>query len=542
VDPGVLSKTLSSETAEPAPKSTLRPEINAEKKQATSALGAEASRIKFKLQGIVLKGNKTFTDKELSALYQNKLGQIISVAELEAIVSSITNYYTNQGYVLSSAFLPPQHIKNGIVHIQIIEGFIENVKILGSPRGTEKILMAYGKQIALSKPVKLSIMEHYIRLANEIPGLTVRMVLEPSQSKKGASDLNFIAEEKKLGGYLSYDNYGTLYIGPNQVTANVSANSILRSGDTSRLTIIRTSRPLQLQYADFTHETFLGGKGLRLTLEGNNSNTRPGLNLAPLKVNGDAVNLYALLAYPLIRSRTQELSLDGGFNFTDSTVVFLANQPLYTDHIRSLTFGGNYNFADRFKGSNLLSLHVEKGLKILGATSSVTSSQTSRYGANGDFFKVSLQANRLQQLYGRYSLYLYGTGQYSFAPLLASEQFAFGGSQVGRAYDAAEIIGDRGVGGTLELRANFAPDLRVLKTLQPYLFYDAGVIWNIQNLPNVSQKQSITSTGFGVRITFTQNIFGNLMITQPLTKVISAENLRGNGRRPRGFFSITAMI
>src|SRR5262249_45433375 len=121
-------------------------------------------------------------------------------------------------------------------------------------------------------------------------------------------------------------------------------------------------------------------------------------------------------------------------------------------------------------------------------------------------------------------------------------QFTFGGSQIGRGYDAAEIIGDRGLAGSLELRLDFFPGKLLLETLEVYHFYDAGVIWNIKFNPGVKMKQSATSTGLGARFSLLKYLYGNIMITQPLTKQVAALEIIGEGRRPRIFFSLTTQF
>jgi len=265
------------------------------------------------------------------------------------------------------------------------------------------------------------------------------------------------------------------------------------------------------------------------------------MNLAIIDTKGDSVTYYANMLYPLLRTRAKNLTLDGGFNYLNSNVTTFVG-PLYFDHIRSVKVGGNYDFADRFNGSNLLGLHLEQGLNIWGASNNPNSLMTSRFGADGIFTKLVAQAARVQPVYKRFSVFVLMNGQYSFNPLLASEQFAFGGSQLGRGYDPAEIIGDKGFSGTVELRLDFTPGWYLLNSVEPYAFYDGGVIWNLKNVPGIGTKYSATSTGLGTRFNFTKNLSGNLMIAQPLTKQVSAMELIGRGRCPRGFFSIVAAI
>jgi len=376
--------------------------------------------------------------------------------------------------------------------------------------------------------------------------MQVKAVLEPSKTALGASDLNLTAMERTFQGYVSYDNYGTLYIGPQQLTGNLSVNSIMLSGDSTRLFYITTTRPKELKYFDMAYTTYMGNEGVAFTFDGNSSKTQPGLDLIPLKIKGVSTTYSGALSWPLVRARDKDITIDGAFNYLDSQVTqgFLdVDDPLYTDHIRSVRIGGNSNFSDRFLGANFIDVHAEEGLDILGATHDVTSPFTSRFGGRGVFTRLTTTMNRTQGLFrSRYSAYIMLMGQYSFQPLLASEQFAFGGSQYGRGYSPAEIIGDRGAGGTIELRADFSPGLPFLQAFQPYLFYDGGVIWNMKNIPGVPQKQSITSAGGGIRVTVMNHLSGNLMVGQPLTKQNSAEEVMGNGRRLQGYFSITAFM
>jgi hemolysin activation/secretion protein len=539
VNPGVVGNTLKAQErkAKTAPQGAA---ATTEEEKA-SKLGPQAAQIKFKLTKITLEGNKTYSTHTLEHLYANKLNKTISVLDLENIVQEITNFYRNNGYILSRAILPPQHVANGMVRIRVIEGFISKVNVQGDPKRARYLLQEYGNKIAQSKPLQLKVMEKYLRLANEIPGMNAKAVLEPSKTDIGASDLNIVAVEKTIDAYISYDNYGTLYMGPNQVTGSISGNSVFQSGDSTNVTMVRTSRPQELKYIDISHQIPMGSNGLRSTLGVNNSQTRPGLNLAPFKISGDAANFYGIVQYPWIRSRDQDLTILGGANYIDSATNTFSTT-LYNDHIRSAKIGANYNFADRFSGTNFTSAGLEHGFPLFGASTNPTSPTVSRFGADGVYTKFILNAGHLQPLFWRLSAFIYGTGQYSFNPLLATAQFAYGGSQLGRAYDPGEILGDKGLAGSVELRMDNAPEWRFLQTFQPFVFYDGGVVWNLKNVPGTKQKQSATSTGVGIRFNFMKNLIGQLMLAQPLTKQISAEEVMGDGRKPRGYFSITASV
>lgn len=541
VDPGTVGKILSTQQPYAGNQANL-PSLPPPQKEEVNKLGPEAAKITFKLKKIIIEGNHIYTEQQLLPLYQNKLNTTISVSDLEALVDNITDYYRNNGYILSRAVLPPQKINTGTVHIRIIEGYISEVYVQGNPKKAKCMVQAYGNNIKADKPLNVDTMTYYLHLANEVPGLDVKSVLEASKTETGGTDLTLIANEKSFNAYISYDNYGTLYLGPDQVTGSVSGNSIFHCADSTHLTLVRTTWPNQMRFIDISHDTPLNCNGIRGTIGGNGTTTRPGLNLAKVDTAGNAVNYYASALFPIIRETDSDLTLTFGVNYINSALDNNIST-VYNDHIRSAKFGFNYDITDSHDGSNSMSVFLEQGFPILGASTNPNSPIVSQHGADGVYSKFSGFISRLQHIYSRYSAYAYLTGQYSFNPLLVTPQFAYGGSQLGRGYDPAEITGDSGIGGTFELRMDNAPDWYFLQTLQIYAFYDAGAIWDIKDIPFRKSNQSATSTGAGLRFTLFNHFSGNLMLGQPLTKqVFDLQAGHRNSRALRGFFSLTASV
>ncbi len=535
------SVTRSLQSQQPVPVQAPAPSVAApEEKKA--AVNPEAEKIKFKLNKIILEGNRIYSNEQLEPLYASQLGKTITINDLFNIVQSISNYYRNNGYILSRGVLPPQHVQNGVVTVRIIEGYIDKVDVVGNPRGTKCQVMAFGNQIKKCRPLQLSRMERYLIIANELPATQVKAVLAPSKEKTGAADLNLVTENRPYNGYLSYDNYGTRYIGPQQMTANIGLNSIIASGDTAQFTWTKTPKGGELNYNDVNYSMPIDDQGTRWMLGGTKAHTHPLFVLRPVQIDGSNVNYYTTLTFPIIRKRDEYLTTRVSFNFLDSNVTALDTQ-LYTDHLRNLDLGATYNFSDRWYGANLISGDFFQGLPILGYSSNYNpdTALVSRPGGRGDYTKVNLQMTRLQSIKGPITLYGVMQGQWAFNPLLASQQFTFGGSQLGRGYDIAEILGDKGVSGSLEFRYDVPVGRFQVNMVQPYIFYDAGMVWNYKYIGGTPRKQSGTSTGIGMRFFMTKYISGNFMWTQTLTRPVSAEEILNEGRRPRLWFSIVSV-
>jgi hemolysin activation/secretion protein len=386
-------------------------------------------------------------------------------------------------------------------------------------------------------------MERYLLLANELPGTQVRAVLSPSKTQSGAADLTLVTDNNPVTGYVSYDNYGTRYIGPQQMTGNVGFNSFITSGDATQFTVTKTPKGGELTYIDINYNTPIDEKGTRWLIGGTRVHTHPLFVLRPAQIDGLNDNYYTTWYFPLIRTRTQSLTLRTGFTYLDSQVTTL-DFPLYTDHIRSFDLGGTFNFTDGWYGSNFISADLRQGLPMFGYTSNTdpNTAMTSRPGGHADYTKITMIASRLQTIKGPVSLYGTVQGQWAFSPLLSAEQFTFGGSQLGRGYDAAEILGDKGAAGSVELRYDLNVGKLLVQDLQFYAFYDAGIVWDFKYIGGTPRKQSATSAGLGLHFFTTKYLSGNVMWAQPLTRPVAAEQLIGEGRRPRVFFSVVATL
>ncbi|OGT58547.1 MAG: hypothetical protein A3F43_04575, partial [Gammaproteobacteria bacterium RIFCSPHIGHO2_12_FULL_42_10] len=548
--PSVIRKVL---TPRPTTNYTLPASTKtqpATQQNASTTLQENAKKTTFRLNKLIISGNHVYSDEQLLPFYKDKLHKLISVLDLFDIIQAITSFYRNNGYILSRALLPPQHVKDGVVQIQIIEGYIDKVSVTGKPLKAEALVKAFGEKIKQSRPLRVADMEKYIMLANAIPATTVSTALAPSEKTQGAADLNMVTDHHFFTGYFTYNNFGTLYIGPQQMTANVSANSFIQSGDDLSLTATKTPKGGELTFIDANYNAALwGATGDRLIVGGNYAHTHPLFILQPQYIDGSSNNYYINAQFPLLQEHTKVLTVTTNFNYLDSTVDQIGNQLLYTDHLRNVGINAAFNFSDKWNGTNLIFGELRQGLPMLGYSSNFNQNTalTSRPGGRGDYTKIDAEISRLQAIKGPYSIYGLIKGQWAFNPLLASEQFVYGGNQLGRGYDPAEIIGDKGAAASLELRYDKDVKNFTLQHIQLYAFYECGSMWNYLLVGGVPLTQSALSTGIGTRFYMNKWISGTLFWAQPLTKSVTAltetnEVLvngqtinRGNGKAPRTF-------
>lgn len=533
-DPGLFQqRLLMPKTPVYQPRKTAIQAPEAEKKQT-----AGAEKIKFKFTKAIFKGNTVISTETLQAIFKDIENKVISLADLQNRVQEITVLYRKEGYILSRAILPPQTIKNGVVTIQIIEGFVDQVNVAGDPGRLKKILEHFGNKIKASRPLNFHLLEREMLLMGDLPGVDVRAVLNPSKHTPGAADLTLMVDRTWYNAYYTYDNYGTRYLGPLENTVGASVYSLFRPGDSNSIRLVKTTQAREMTFGEATHSQMLGSNGGRWGMGVSISKTIPGFVLDPLFVVGRSTLIYGNVSYPMIRSRVENFSVNAVANY-QNVFSTISNANFYQDRLRTLVIGGNYDRIDHWNGYNTVSLNLEHGFDIMGAAQHVNQS---RLNGEPNFTKISSNLSRLQLLSERFSFYAAFQGQYAMMPLLATEQFGYGGPDFGRGYDPSEIVGDDGMAGKVELRMQTNPGYKFLQTVQYYGFYDAGIIWN-RDAVGLPAKQDATSTGVGARISFVPEISANVYVAKPLTKPVAT--LATLGEDPNKFlifFQILASI
>lgn len=499
-----------------------------------------AEEIKVTLTGVSLSGNTVFTDAELAPLWQPYLGHEVTLAELWAIPAAITVHYRNAGYILSRALIPPQEITGGILQVQVIEGYIDNVIIEGEVKGTHWFVYHAIEKIKESRPLRADVLERYMLLLNDLAGVSAQSILSPSPIEPGASELVIVWEEKKVAGSLQADNFGTKFLGPVEFSGTVVGNDLYGLYDVTELRGLVTAQIDELQYISLRHGIPITAEGTMLSVGGSYSWTEPqeldGLDDTDTK--GHSLFVSTILTQPLIRTRSRNLSVFAGLRMQNSDNDVLGDT-ISKDRTRVLAVGGSFDFVDRFGGITLAGIDVAQGLDVLGARDEDDDPPPSRSGADPSFTRIAASLSRQQSLGGGFSLLGAISGQYSFDPLPASEQYGVGGEVFGRGYGPYEIAGDQALAGKLQLqygapwRAAWLAG--VIDSWLAYLFADGGIVWQ-KNDPT-DNSDSLTSAGVGLDLNMAYDVSGTLIVAQPISRDPTTLH-NSDDRYPRAFFRL----
>jgi hemolysin activation/secretion protein len=492
------------------------------------------SGLKFTLKSVVIENATAFKKEELEALYKDLVGTQVTVSQLNKVANDITAYYRNHGYILTRAVLPPQEIKGGNVKIRIIEGFIDSVKIQGDDAANDSTIRAYADKIRAEKPLNVETLERYLLLMEDLPGVEARAVLQPSPTVQGASDVVVNIKRKPIEASAIADNRGSRFLGPEQLNLTAAFNNMLSQDDQTQFRVVTTPFGLdELFFGEIRHEEQLGSEGTKAVISGSYIKTRPQYSLEPFDIVGTSYAFTAGVSHPLIRSRRENLFVNADATIRDSDLNSLGTG-LSHDKTRVVGVAASYDFVDFTSAINRMDLRYARGI---GIATDVEAKPRSRANGKPVFDKVTSRLSRIQPVWGPWSVQATAAGQYSPDPLVASEEFALGGADFGSAYDSAELTGDSGAAGRLEIQYNDAPQTAYLKQYQVYGFYDIGRVWNHDPIPgSEASTGDLSSTGLGVRFNVNEQISGGLEGSLPLTKKVSAYG--EDGAAPRVFVSL----
>jgi hemolysin activation/secretion protein len=497
--------------------------------------GQGDSKPMFDLHGVSITGATAIPHDRLVTAYQPYLGKKVSQADQIAMAAAVSDVYRAAGFHLSRAIIPPQDVADGRLRLQVIEGSITEVVLKGEGAeqfGVRPMLDA----VLAERPAQLATLERKLLLINGRPGVHIEDTgLEEIGTASGRFRL--IVHLKTWHVFTSFgvDNLGSSSVGPWQSYATAAFNSYLAPGDSLVVNLSTTpGDPRQLAFGRLSYEVPVGTDGARVGASGYYSEVWPGdiRHLFNDNTKTESFELHGSIV-PL-QTQQSTLTLTAGLGFTNANEKDVFG-PIYADRIRAASLTSDYRLQDNFGGTNYLTVNYRQGLDILGA-SHRDDDFLSRDGASSKFSALNFWFTRYQTLSDAWSLKFASAGQVASGPLFLSQQFYLGGAAFGRGYGSAEISGDNGIAGSIELRFDQRLNWQYLSGYQLYGFVDSGAAWN--DGFGINDGLSLTSAGGGVRFFLWDGLQADIGGAVPL----SYRAPDNPGRGARVLFSLTSAL
>jgi hemolysin activation/secretion protein len=487
----------------------------------------------FVLRGVSVSGAHAVSRDRIAAVYQSYLGKKVSQADLAAIAGAISELYRIEGFHLSRAIVPPQDVADGRIQIRVVEGAIVQAELKGDGAEQFGVRPMLGPVLA-EQPSRLATLERQLFLINGRPGVRITdTALEEIGGPTGRFRITVYLKTWHVFTSFGLDNLGSSSVGPWQTYATGAFNSYLAPGDTLAVNLSTIANdPRELGFARLSYDAPVGVDGVRLGASVLYSAVRPG---DARRLDSDITTTEA---FEVRASTVPFMSQWSALTLTmAATASNVSEHDLfgtwYNDHIRTASLSADYRIQDRFGGTSFATLTYRQGLDIFGA-SHFDDDLLSRDGASSNFSVLNLWFTRYQTLNDALSIKISAASQTASRPLFTSQQFYLGGAAFGRGYGAAEISGDNGLAGSLELRFDQKLNFRYWSGYQLYAFGDAGAVWN--DGYRLSNGLSLTSAGAGARFFLWDDLQADFGVAVPLS-YRAPDNTR---RSPRFLFTLSS--
>ncbi len=435
---------------------------------------------RFMVNAFRFGGNTVYSEQFLKRVVDRFVDYQLNLYELNQAADLVTRYYREHGYPIARAIIPAQKVEQGVVLIEVIEGRIGTVSVVGNKRYATEVIEARLADLPRAGVVTVEALERALLLLNDLPGLTARATLLPG-AEFGLTDMVIRVEEKRAAGTLALDNKGAVETGRFRLDGALDLHNPLGFGDHLSLRLIESQHNL-LTYGRASYSVPLTASGLRGSATYSGVRYEMGGQFERLGIEGEVDNYEGALSYPWLRSRRRNIFLGLGFRRTESS--------------QTTDFGGITAREDVINlfSATLQGNWVHEDSAVSNAYAAFTSNgrhSTSLLQQNAQRAKLEIDMNHLRAATKTWDLYLRGFLGVSAERLADTEKFAFGGPDSVRGYLPSELRGDQGYRGTGELRRQFTL-VNVPAVFS--VFYDAAAA----KAKGFGGTDSIRSVGVGI--------------------------------------------
>ncbi len=479
------------------PKATPPPEI--EKKIEQVEKDAPRMKIRgFKINGVKAHEEVGITQASVDQVVKQIAEEMVAgvaangftISMLEALTGQIATFYRSKGYFLARAYIPEQTVTDGIVQINIVEGFLDDVVYVGNRLYSNQQLEAVLKPLIGQSVYKPAIDEALYTL-NDYPGLTSKMIFGPGL-KPGSAAIQLKSSEIASATRLSFDNFGSTYTGENRLRLNHRQNNLFGQADLLDVDLILTTNPANSRYVAGSYQQPVINHRIKAGGGFSYNSFDVGGNLSDLGVNGESVDAYGSMHYIFRRSRSERLTASGELHVKSSSSSAISSQ-FTDDQLTVLTVAGDYAGTSWSSSGAYQTAHLKLSLGFGDSTETSPTYVVS----DAAFSKLSYRYSRLQRLTDLSSLLFTLRGQQSSDSLTSLEKMSLGGPDTVRAYPVADALMDSAWVFSAEYKAVASPDTHLtwLNNLTLSVFYDMARGTLNDALPN--EKSSVSFSGLG---------------------------------------------
>ncbi len=458
----------------------------------------------------------------------------MSEQDIEAFRQTVLKDLQDDGYVFATVSVYKPSLKLGFLKLRVHVGDTGDITISGAKYHTADNLLKSSAWITGDKFNYRKLYGDLFNL-NVRPDLQIDTLLKPKVDAFGRRviDIELAVEDSyPIHLALNIANSGTEETGDWRARGTLQHLNLTDRNDT--LTIEYMTDPGgfdNVSSLSMSYYTPIGAdKGLTFYTGWSESDFDDIFPL--LDIYGEGYYFGLQLSKVLKSTKSYSLDLTGGwiYRYTENTSDVAGVTSDRRDikvSMPSVALGYSSKNFDRYGGRNFGSFTLTGNFAGKFGSDSTAEFINQNKDATGEFWIGTLRMARLQKLFrgeqdpGKWTMFMEFEGQAADDSLVSAVQYRLGGAESVRGYEEAEVLGDSGIRGTLEVRTplidNFIPGLKHAEDflaenpdhwsthrLQFDAFADFGRVETSAQQPGEHSSQTMVSVGAGLRLGFTK--------------------------------------
>lgn len=469
---------------------------------------AAAEDPRFDILEFVVEGNTVLPPAEIERAVLPHLGPGRQIKDVEAARKALEDTYQRLGFQTVFVDVPEQRIAAGVVRLRVLEGQVERLRIGGTRYFTHGEIRAAVPELAAGRVPDFAVVQAQLATLNRTADRAVTPVLRQGRTPGTVEVELAVRDQLPLHGEVELNNRSSAFTSETRLLAGLRWDNLWQR---------QHSFGLQLQASpEQTDEVKV--------LVAN--------YLWRFADSADAVALYA------VRSDSKVALVGSSTVLGNATIAgarWVKSLPASTTRFHTLTLGldrkrfGQTNIATATEQADVLPPLAYTPLSWNYASTHLSPGRSVAWGLTATHAPAGVLGNEDAEFQGRRALaragwtvlrfditveQVLGTGlsawtkiegQWSSDPLISNEQLTVGGAESVRGYREAELAGDRGGRGSLELRwsplrapAAAAPP-HWAAPLQVIALLDIGGVETVQPQGPQVARRWIGGAGAGLR-------------------------------------------
>lgn len=452
-------------------------------------LSRHVTPARFEVEGV-----RSIPFDQVVALFAPMQGKDVQVRDLVAAANKVTALYKAKGYALSFAFIPSQDFARGIVRVTAVEGYVAGVDLNGDAGNMDGRIRAIAAHIVGERPLRQDTFERYTQLLGQLPGARISANVAPPTTTDGATRLALDVSRQRFDvtSGLDFNHPGlqgvvtALENGLTPLGEQLSASTLYPNGGGQRLYSVGWLQPL-------------GSDGWQGRVDGSRYHGLPDTDEqlpAYLDHRLEQDKLAVTVSYPWVLTNTRRANVSLGVyasrqddryrnTLTGAAVALQSSVRVLNAEVSWLRVAG--------QRTRQLSLAAAHGFDGWGAYSRAVTNVPGVTGLatpDAAFDRYTANLVLADPWPHGFATVVRATGQYSHDSLPSTEQLNFGGPSYALAYDPGDAAGDSGWGASIEINRAFTSGARWVKSLVPYVTYQAARVYLNRATPLIDRLGS----------------------------------------------------